>query len=357
MTLNVNSSYPYEVVIENSYKELPNKLKAVLKSNKVFIITDDNVASLPIYTEVLSILDNLKLKYEKAVFPHGESMKNAETCFKIEELLINYSISRNDTVIAFGGGVVGDLVGFASSIYMRGIQFIQIPTTLLAMVDSSIGGKTAIDFKGTKNLIGTFHSPSLVFININALKTLPMREINSGMGEVLKYAFLSNNIDKSYLNYNVIHNNDTKVMDLILNCLKIKKEIIENDEFENGKRALLNLGHTIGHAIEALSDFKESHGECVVKGLKKVIDISKQYYSFGDDVYNQMLDMIEYSGILCDYDYPKEEIVKKILHDKKANCDGINFILLKDIGMPRIVKLTLMEINKYLWLQQYLNQI
>lgn len=347
MILSINSSKPYDVEISTSFDGLKS-FATGLKAAKILLVTDENVSKIDAFNDVNTLLKNTGKQVYTYVLPSGEHTKSEKCFFDLHRCLLNHNFSRKDLIIAFGGGVVGDLTGFVASTYMRGIRLIQIPTTLLSMVDSSVGGKTAINLDDTKNIIGTFYSAIRVFINVKALKTLPQREINSGMGEVIKYAFLSNTIDDEYLNFDNVKNDDEKLMILIKKCLEIKKNIVENDEFEGGARALLNLGHTLGHAVEALSDYSISHGESVLKGLNLIIDMSKKYYALDDETYNAMKAIIKHSGIDFSSPYSGDELLKKVTHDKKSDSNGTTFVLLKQKGMPELVKLKNDEIRDLL---------
>jgi len=240
--------------------------------------------------------------------------------------------------LAFGGGVVGDIAGFAASTYMRGITLIAVPTTLLAAVDSSVGGKTAVDLKTGKNLLGTFYQPSAVYINTEFLKTLPVKEIKNGLGEVVKYAFLSDTVTTSDLK-----NPDG---DLIYRCLKIKRDIVEKDEKEKGERALLNLGHTFGHAIEKLSGYRLAHGACVIKGMVYAIEISKRLYDLSDKTVSEMYGLLKSGKHDLSCPFSAESLVSQIIADKKRKGESINFVALKGIGKPEITEIKISDLKK-----------
>ena len=224
---------------------------------------------------------------------------------------------------------------------MRGISLISVPTTLLSMVDSSVGGKTAIDLPAGKNLCGTFYQPDAVFINVDFLKSLPKREILSGMGEVIKYAFLDNSVS-----YDLIKQGVTE--QLIYNCLKIKANVVEKDEKESRLRMILNLGHTVGHAIETLSGYTISHGECVAKGIKYAINVSQRVYNFSDDKKQRLLNLLSASGVDLTANYDIKDIHNQIKSDKKAGDNYVNFAVIEDVGSVKIVKLYYDEIENYL---------
>lgn len=341
MKLTVNASTSYDIIIENNFNSLQKETEKVFKKSKVLIVSDTNVAR--VYLNEIEKFFNSFDVYT-FVFHSGENYKNFDTLKDILKSLSDNCFNRDDFLVALGGGVVGDISGLASSLYMRGIRFMSIPTTLLSDIDSSVGGKTAIDFNGIKNNIGTFHQPSLVYINIGFLKTLPKIEIESGLGEAVKYAFLSKTVNTSLLKMS----SEEDIVSLIYECLKIKKDIVESDEFDKGKRFLLNLGHTIGHSIEALSLYTIPHGVCVVKGIKKVIDMSTKYYNINDNIKNDMFSLLNSVNIDTHSNFSNDDIIKKLSLDKKAKDDGVNFVLLKNIGDAKIQYLTFSEINTLL---------
>lgn len=336
LKLTVNASKKYDITIDSSFESLHDSfnLEGV---NKVALITDDNVNRL-----YGNSLDDFLSDKEvcKIVIEAGEESKNAENYFKILEKLAEEGFLRNDCVIALGGGVVGDLSGFVASTYMRGIKLFMIPTTLLSAVDSSVGGKTAINLKTGKNLCGSFYQPNGVFVNLSFLKSLPEREIKSGMGEVVKYSFLGD------LAFEDIKDGITE--NLVYKCLAIKRDIVENDEKENGKRKLLNLGHTVGHAVERLSGFSLSHGECVAKGLKAALDVSKKLYNLSDLSYEQAIKTIKCSKTDVSIGYSVDEIVDLIKVDKKTQGCCVDFITIGEDLVARIEKISLADLREAL---------
>ena len=279
LKLTVNASKIYDITIDSGLNGFERVVANNTVGNKIALIIDSNV-----YEKYGDVLDNCFNGFNvyKYVILSGEQNKNFENYYKLINYLADNNFNRRDTVITFGGGVVGDLGAFVASTYMRGINLIAVPTTLLSMVDSSVGGKTAIDLPAGKNLCGTFYQPNAVFINTNFLNSLPNRELLSGMGEVIKYAFIDKLLSKSLLEKGVTE-------ELIYNCLKIKAGVVERDEKESKYRMVLNLGHTVGHAIETLSNYALSHGECVAKGINYAINVSQKIYGFSDDKKREML--------------------------------------------------------------------
>ena len=335
--LEVNASKHYQITISNNLDGFASEVNSTVTGNKVAIVTDSNVASLYPHAIDGYLQDKTVYNY---VIPAGESSKCKEVYFDLLERLSYDGFNRTDTVIAFGGGVVGDLAGFVASTYMRGINFIQVPTTILAAVDSSVGGKTAINLDSGKNLVGAFYQPSAVYINTGFFSTLPEREIMSGMGEVVKYAFLSKSVTAEMIKKGATEQ-------LVYECLKIKSSIVERDEKESGERALLNLGHTVGHAIESLSHYAYSHGECVAKGIAYSLLVSKRLYGIDDEKYGAMQNLLASCGhdLTCPY---SAELIAQIAHDKKSNGKTIKFVAVKDIGEPELVVIDYDKLKEYL---------
>lgn len=318
LELSVSASKNYKITISDDLSGLSDALK-VLKGEKVAVITDDSVNA--IYGTVLDEYLAGKKTY-KFVVKAGEDSKNAENYLNILNYLAENEFLRSDGIIALGGGVVGDLAAFAASTYMRGIRLFMIPTSLLSMVDSSVGGKTAINLKTGKNLCGTFYQPDGVYVSLDFLKTLPPREISSGYGEIIKYAFLGD-VKKCDIEAPVSEN-------LIYKCLKIKRDIVESDEKEGGARKLLNLGHTVGHAIERLSGFSLSHGDCVAKGLFSALKLSKNVNGLTDEKFNEAYDIISCKNHDLSCPYSEKDIIDLIKVDKKSGANSVDFVLINN---------------------------
>ena len=295
-TLSVNlKDRSYNIHFEYDFSGLANCLSKINAPKKMLLVTDTNVFKL--YAEdVVRVLKENGYDISTFVFNAGEQSKNLQTISDICRACIEYGLDRKSMILALGGGVVGDMVGFAASIYMRGIDYVQIPTTLLSQSDSSVGGKTGVDFMGAKNILGAFHQPKAVYINVSAVKTLPKREFISGMGEIIKHGIIRDSKFFDFLFENSASVNKLEKEILLqmayTNCLT-KADVVSKDEFENGLRADLNFGHTFGHAIESAYDFQFSHGECVGLGM-----ICASYISYKRD-------------ILKEYEFKKiEEIIK-----------------------------------------------
>ncbi len=335
--INVKSkNETYNILIEDSFIKIKNELDALSLNNKqVCIITDDNVS--PLYEkEIKEIVSSINKKVTTFIINNGEEHKNLETVQSIYDFLIENKFHRNDYIIALGGGVVGDIAGYVAATYLRGIDFIQIPTTLLSQVDSSIGGKTGVDFKQYKNMIGAFKMPKLVYTNINTLKTLNERQFYSGFAEAMKAAIIKNSIYYEWLidnMYEIMEKDNDTLEELVYQACTIKKMIVEKDPYENGDRALLNLGHTIGHAIEKAKNFTLYHGECVALGCVAAAYISWKKELLSMDEYYEIRDMfVPFNLPISVENINPDEILQLTKNDKKMELEGIKFVLIKKIG-------------------------
>ncbi len=334
--VNYEGKPSYKIISTDDFLELSESIVDLAMDKRRFmIITDDNVSRYYLQ-ELKEIIALVSKSVETFTFPAGEKSKNLATVDKCYEKLIEYGFDRNDVLIALGGGVVGDLTGFVAATYLRGIRFIQLPTSLLAMVDSSIGGKTAVDYNAYKNMVGAFHQPSLVYMNLSTLKTLPDREYYSGMGEILKHGLIK---DYEYFNWLLTYSNEILAKDyniirkmIVRSCL-IKKEIVELDPKEAGDRALLNYGHTIGHSVEMLKDLKLLHGECIGIGMAGALYISYSRGYITREEYDIIISGIKQFNLPINVsELTTDEIYQVTRLDKKMDSDSIRFILLKKIG-------------------------
>ncbi|MCM1325685.1 MAG: 3-dehydroquinate synthase [Lachnoclostridium sp.] len=332
----------YDIVFDRSYKGLWEELSELGGGDKrLCIVTDSNVDKL-YGEEVLGCISGKCLKAVKFVIPAGEENKNLDNVKKVYEFLIQEGFDRKDMLLALGGGVVGDLTGFTAATYLRGIDFIQVPTTLLAQVDSSVGGKTGVDFDSYKNMVGAFKMPRLVYMNVAVLKTLDQRQFFSGFAEVMKHgiikdaAFYEWMIEKMY----EIQERDFGTLEeMVMRSCAIKKAVVEKDPTEQGERALLNLGHTIGHAIEKAKNFELFHGECVALGTVAAAYISWKREMLSMEEYYEIRDMfVPFNLPITVEGICPEEILKLTKSDKKMEADKIKFVLLKKIGKAVIDK-------------------
>lgn len=336
LTINMNNKPCYDIYITKGFEELQAQLsKAGLEEKKFAIITDSQVG--PIYVD--SVTEAIKENATEVVsfsFKAGESSKNLDTINQIYDFLLENNFTRSDVLIALGGGVVGDMTGFVAATYMRGIDFIQIPTTLLAQVDSSIGGKTGVDYKQYKNMIGAFNMPRLVYINTETLNTLDARQYYAGMAEVMKYGLIRRSAFYVWLIDNMyeIHDKDEAALEYMIGqSCQIKKEYVEKDPYDKGDRAILNFGHTIGHAIEKAMDFRLLHGECVALGSVAAAFISwKKGYIQMEDYYEIRDMFVPFNLPISIDEIEAEAILENIKYDKKHSGNTLSFISLKKVG-------------------------
>ncbi|WP_010252757.1 3-dehydroquinate synthase [Acetivibrio cellulolyticus] len=329
--LNINlSERSYPIYITTDYSELGKSLHSARLTGKMVLITDTNVEKYQADL-CLEALRGYDCEVHKFVIPAGEKSKKLETISEIYKFLIDLKLDRNATLIALGGGVVGDITGFAAATFLRGVNFVQIPTSLLAQSDSSVGGKVGVDFNGSKNIIGAFYQPRFVYINVNSLKTLPKRELQSGLAEVVKHGIIQDPDFFEYIDYNTnkIFSFDEGVLQYLakINC-SIKGNVVEKDEKESGIRANLNFGHTIGHAIETVMNFELLHGECVALGMVGAFKMAQYLEIVEEDLVDKVKDTLRKIGLpvrLDDIDADK--VYNQMFFDKKVKGNKLTFIL------------------------------
>jgi len=341
MKVNLDKKISASYEIRIGYKIIDRMTLIIAKNHKAgryVLITDNFVGSL-YAKKMMDSFKDVGLNINFIEFPAGESSKNINTVLDIVGKLLELGADRGTMLIALGGGVVGDMVGFIASIYMRGIPYIQIPTTLIGQVDSSIGGKTAIDLPHGKNLLGTFHQPRAVFADLVFLETLPEKEFNNGLTEIIKYGIIDD--EKMFCmleeNMDAVKSKDSALLTkLVENCCRIKKSIVEIDEKEQGLRRLLNFGHTLGHAIEAVSKYAISHGEGVALGMIAAARISGEKKYLDDTPLKRIEEIILRTGlpVKIPQNFSADDIISRLTMDKKKKDDVVHFILLKKIGMP-----------------------
>ena len=334
--------FHYPICFEENFSNLAQAIREEgLMDRKICIVTDSNVG--PLYeSAVEEALRKVSSDISVFTFEAGEKNKNLDTVSSLYQELIQNGLDRKSLLVALGGGVVGDLTGFGGATYLRGIDFIQIPTTLLAQVDSSVGGKTGVDFQQYKNMVGAFHQPRLVYMNLSTLTTLPAEQFACGMGEILKTGLIC---DGEFFRFVCREQESIKALDMKLiaamvrRCCEIKAGVVERDPKEQGERALLNLGHTVGHAVEKLKNFTLLHGQCVGAGL-----VAAAYLSMKRGLLNEQ----EYQEICrgcADYDLPihvdgliPRDVLAATKKDKKMEQGHIKFILMDGIGKSFIDK-------------------
>ncbi len=339
-TVSVNTSLKYDILIGKGILCDCGKIISRVKKNcRTAVVTDSNVDRLYCET-VLESLNDAGFETVKYVFEAGEKSKNAETFVDILEFLAEQKISRSDLVVALGGGVVGDIAGFAASCYLRGIDFVQIPTTLLAAVDSSVGGKTAIDLKAGKNLAGAFYQPIAVVCDTETFKTLPEREMACGYAEVLKYGVL---FDENF--FDALEKRELDMQTVVEKCVTFKRDVVERDEFDRGERMLLNLGHTAAHGIEKHSGYTVSHGQAVAQGMVIASKIAENMGICRLGTCDRIKKVLEVYNLSSVYDISAKELCTAALSDKKRSGGKITLVLPEKIGecTTETVETTLLE--------------
>lgn len=341
----VTASKEYNVHIGSGFLDNVGEMMASIKRPcRAVIVSDDNVYSL--YGEkVKSSLEKSGFTVFEYTVPHGENSKSVENFINIQEYCAENNITRTDLFVALGGGVVGDLTGFVASTYLRGVDFVQIPTTVLSMVDSSVGGKTAINLNAGKNLCGAFHQPIAVFADCETLGTLPDEIFNEGCAEIIKYGMI---LDGEFLSF--LKDNDIKenVEYVIKRCVEIKRDIVNRDEFEKGERKLLNFGHTLGHAIEKCSNLTISHGNAVAIGMviatKGAFELGLSY----DDYSDVLLPILKKNKLPTTCNFSADELYKVTLTDKKRSRDVISLIVPEEYGLCKIHKISVEQLKDFI---------
>ncbi len=345
-TVRVDTNTPYDILIERGLLDRSGELvRSVSAAKKACVITDSNVGA--IYAErVLTSLKEADFETELFTFPAGESSKRLDTVAAMLSYMADFHMSRGDIVVALGGGVTGDMAGFAAATYMRGIKFVQIPTSLLAQVDSSVGGKTAVDIPQGKNLVGAFHQPCLVIIDPDTLSTLPERFVHDGMAEVIKYGCI-----KDERLFETLENENALdiIEDIIEICVSIKRDVVNRDEKESGERMLLNFGHTLGHSLEKLYNFEGlSHGEAVAIGMVKIA-ASGENAGLTEAGTADRIERLCKKNMLPTSDEASAATLAELCQsDKKAGGGSVNLVLLDKIGSSFIRKTPLSELEAFI---------
>lgn len=337
--IQINTAKPYTVSIGKGISEkIGQIIQQLTKAEKICIVSDEHI--WPFYgSKIMQQLSDCKMDISEFIVPAGESSKNLTTYGNLLDFLAEKGISRDDCIIAFGGGVVGDLAGFAAATYLRGIPYMQIPTTLLAMVDSSVGGKTAIDLPSGKNLAGAFYQPIAVLCDPDLLSSLPEDVFQDGCAEVIKYGILYDEELFFHLEqYGRYFNLET----VIARCVELKRNAVEQDEFDKGSRMLLNLGHTIGHAIELCSQYTISHGKAVAIGIAIVSRASQ----CGDS--RRICALLEQFELPISSVYSAEQLACAAMADKKRSGSSINLIIPYAIGDCQIVPTSVNELPAFI---------
>lgn len=345
ISIPVAASRSYEVLIEKGLlSQAGAQIAKISKAASVAVISDDTVFSL-YGTTLCESLEKSGFRVCPFVFPHGESSKNLNTFAEILNFLAEHHITRSDLLVALGGGVVGDLSGFAAASYLRGIEYVQVPTTLLAAVDSSVGGKTAVDLPCGKNLVGAFYQPSLVLCDPDTLRTLPEEIYRDGCAEVIKYAILGNAPFFAELAATPVCDQFENVIET---CVRMKRDIVCKDEFDRGLRQILNLGHTFGHAVEACSRYQISHGSAVAIGMCMMAKAAAKKGLCEPETAEKTAAIVEQYGLPTETEYPADMLLGALCMDKKVDADRIHLIVPRKIGEVSIEDTLLSDAGAWL---------
>lgn len=344
-TVKVSASREYSVEIGSGLlPDIGERVRALKAPCRAVLVSDDTVYG--IYGEgVTKSLENSGFSVVPFVFPHGEGSKSLENFGRILELSAENKITRTDLFIALGGGVTGDLAGFAAASYLRGVDFVQIPTTLLAMVDSSVGGKTAVNLKSGKNLCGAFYQPIAVFADCDVLKTLPKEHFSEGCAEIIKYGYITDPELLELLQASEIRDN---IEEIVTRCVEIKRDIVNRDEFENGERKLLNFGHTIGHAVEKCSGFTVSHGNAVAVGMMIAARGAYRTGLTNEDITESLKALLMKNKLPTDCSYSAQELYEVSLNDKKRSLDTVSLIVPESLGRCKIERVSLGGLKQFI---------
>ena len=343
-TVPVNASKSYNIHIGTGLMDKAGEyLRTVTKGDSIMLVSGDIVSELHA-PRVRKALEAAGYRVEQFVYPHGEQSKTPETYFALLNALAETGMTRSDTIVALGGGVTGDLAGFAAATYQRGICYVQMPTTLLAAVDSSVGGKTAIDLPAGKNLAGAFYQPAMVLCDLDALATLPEDVFTDGCAEVIKYGVIWDEALFEQLRGGIKEH----LEQIIARCVTIKAEVVNQDEFDNGLRGILNFGHTVGHAVEKCSDFSVSHGSAVAIGMVLVSKAAALAGICDGSVFDRVLALVSDYGLPTKTNYDTDALLRAMLSDKKRAGAKISLIIPEKIGAVRIEKMGLEDMDTFL---------
>lgn len=345
--IDVHSSKDYSIHIECGLwkkSDFTKLIKEATKAEKTMIVTDDIVLNL-YGNDVREILSNEGLHVSMFVIQNGEGSKNLKSYSELMESLCVNKFTRSDMIIALGGGVVGDLAGFAAATYQRGIDYIQIPTTLLACVDSSVGGKTAVDLEHGKNQVGAFKQPNLVLIDPLFLKSLPKEQVSAGAAEVIKYAMIE---DEKFFESIKNTSIEEQYEDVIAKCVDMKRRYVEKDEFDTGVRMMLNFGHTVGHAIEAASGYTILHGEAVAMGMDVVTKACEIKNICEEGTYKRLNDLLGQYDLKKPISYGIDELFEHMKMDKKNAGKITRLIVPTKVGHCEIREIDTKDLKDFL---------
>lgn len=341
--IKVNASKEYDVVISKGILDsLGERCVSLFGKSRAVIVTDSNVAPFWL-SKAKSSLEEAGIETVEFIFPAGEESKSISTLSALVEFMAENKLTRSDFAVALGGGITGDMVGLASSLYLRGIKFVQVPTTLLASVDSSVGGKTAVNLTAGKNLMGAFYQPSLVLCDTDTLSTLPEEEFANGMAEVIKYGVI---FDKEL--FDKVKSGDIKsdIEKIIARCVELKRDVVAKDEFDKGDRQLLNFGHTMAHSIEKCSNFEIPHGSAVAIGMVIAAKASTALGWSKEDCTNAIIEANKNNNLPCECAYAPKDLADAALSDKKRTGGTINFVVPEVMGNCILKKIPVEDLYK-----------
>ena len=344
-TIHVSASRSYDILIERGIlTRAGEEIKKVCGAGEALIVSEDTV--WPLYGEtVLSSMKNAGFDVTSFTFPHGEQSKNLSVYAEILNALAARHISRKGLIVALGGGVTGDMAGFAAATYLRGIRFVQIPTTLLSQVDSSVGGKTAVDLPAGKNLAGAFYQPELVLCDLDTLNSLPREIFLDGCAEVIKYAVLGSRELFALL---ADIPSGKGLEEVTARCVEMKRDFVQSDELDRGARQMLNLGHTFGHAVEASSRFTLSHGKSVAIGMTMILRAACSRGLCSAETRDAVIALLQRYGLPTECPYPADMLLGALSADKKIFGTRLNLVVPTDIGACRLLPVGVDELSGWL---------
>jgi 3-dehydroquinate synthase len=339
----------YEIEIERGLLDrVGGKIRALTKAEKIAVITDDHVE--PLYGErIRKVLREAGFEVRVIAIPAGETSKNLKVLSDVYDALSEFGMSRSDALVTLSGGVPGDLGGFAAATYMRGIPFFQIPTTILAQIDSSVGGKVAVDLPSGKNLAGAFYQPKGVFIDPDLLKTLPTRYVHDGLAEAVKYGCIGDReLFEIFESLETEADLDSHMEEIILHSVLQKTRVVEEDEFDNGLRQTLNFGHTIGHAVERYFHYSTfTHGEGVAMGMSLLTEQTEKMGLTEKGTASRLIRVLRKLSLPTSIGVPAEELIPQIMHDKKRRGKKITLVVLKKIGACELLPISTDDLSRY----------
>ena len=344
-SIHITASRSYDVEISHGCLDsLGRRAAQLVKGRAAAVVADDSVAAL-YGARARAGLEAAGFQVAEYVFPHGEQSKNGENYLRLLDFLAGHRLTRTDLLVALGGGVTGDLTGFAAATYLRGVQYIQIPTSLLAMVDSSVGGKTAIDLPSGKNLCGAFYQPSLVLCDPDLLASLPEQVFRDGCAEVIKYGVLGSRELFDRLRETPARQ---QLEYVIATCVDMKRDVVESDEFDTGRRQLLHLGHTLGHAVEAGSAFQLSHGQSVAIGMAMIARAAAKFGFCTGETRDEIVDLLTQYGLPTKTDQSPARLYETALGDKKRKGGSVTLVVPQEIGTCLLHTISVEELPKWI---------